>query len=149
MERLRDREYLGTVNHICLNSDYAAVSFEGKVQLHLIEAESENRPAAAEERESKLFPGEMPVIVSLPCCPICGVLAVFIGVSLCRSHCYWAIVLFGTSFIIVVFVVVFVVVVVSLSLLLLSSSKWCNELLLMRCYGDSILLRITSVSLSV
>jgi len=56
LERLRDREYLGTVNHICLNTDYAAVSFEGKVQLHVIEAESESRPAAAEERESKLFP---------------------------------------------------------------------------------------------
>ena len=59
LERLRDREYLGTVNHICLNTDYAAVSFEGKIQLHLIEAESENRPAAAEERESKLFPGAL------------------------------------------------------------------------------------------
>ena len=65
LERLRDREYLGTVNHICLNSDYAAVSFEGKVQLHMIEAESETRPAAAEERESKLFPGNS--VCSPPC----------------------------------------------------------------------------------
>lgn len=32
----RDREYLGTVNQICLNADYAAVGFEGKVQLHLV-----------------------------------------------------------------------------------------------------------------
>lgn len=56
LERLRDREYLGTVQHICLNSEYAAVSFEGKVQLHLIEAEGEARQMASEERESRLFP---------------------------------------------------------------------------------------------
>lgn len=36
IERLKDREYLGTVNHICLNADYAAVGFEGKVQLHMV-----------------------------------------------------------------------------------------------------------------
>ena len=32
---MKDREYLGTVNAIYLNADYAAVLFEGKVQLHL------------------------------------------------------------------------------------------------------------------
>lgn len=36
IERLKDREYLGTVNDICLNADYAAVGFEGKVQLHMV-----------------------------------------------------------------------------------------------------------------
>ena len=30
------REYLGTVRAMCLNADYAAVSFEGKVQLHMV-----------------------------------------------------------------------------------------------------------------
>jgi WD repeat-containing protein 19 len=35
-EQLKDREYLGTVNSIHLNSDYAAVLFENKVQLHLV-----------------------------------------------------------------------------------------------------------------
>ena len=35
-----------------------SIFYQGKVQLHLIEAESESSPAAAEERESKLFPGE-------------------------------------------------------------------------------------------
>ena len=35
-EKLKDREYLGTINSMCLNADYAAVSFENKVQLHLV-----------------------------------------------------------------------------------------------------------------
>ena len=35
-EQLKDREYLSTVNTIHLNADYAAVLFEGKVQLHLV-----------------------------------------------------------------------------------------------------------------
>lgn len=52
----RDREYLGTVNQICLNADYAAVGFEGKVQLHLIEADSGDKNE--EEREGRLFPDE-------------------------------------------------------------------------------------------
>lgn len=29
-------EYLGTVASMCLNSDYAAARFEGKVQLHMV-----------------------------------------------------------------------------------------------------------------
>lgn len=37
-EQLKDREYLGTVTAIHLNADYAAVMFEGKVQLHLVSA---------------------------------------------------------------------------------------------------------------
>ncbi|KAL9972694.1 hypothetical protein ACROYT_G019054 [Oculina patagonica] len=52
-EQLKDREYLGTVNAIHLNADYAAVLFEGKVQLHLIEGEALD---AADERETRLFP---------------------------------------------------------------------------------------------
>jgi WD repeat-containing protein 19 len=35
-EKLKDREYLGTVQSCRLNADYAAVSFEGKVNLHLV-----------------------------------------------------------------------------------------------------------------
>ncbi|XP_076446829.1 WD repeat-containing protein 19-like isoform X2 [Babylonia areolata] len=48
------REYLGTVRSMCLNADYAAVSFDGKIQLHMIE--SDNSGAMNEERESRLFP---------------------------------------------------------------------------------------------
>ncbi|XP_067949190.1 WD repeat-containing protein 19-like isoform X2 [Watersipora subatra] len=51
--KLRDREYLGTVQSIKLNEDYAAVMFDGKVQLHTIDAE--NSPVD-EEREARLFP---------------------------------------------------------------------------------------------
>ena len=36
---VRDREYLGTVQEIHLNGDYAAVLFDGKVQLHVLEGE--------------------------------------------------------------------------------------------------------------
>lgn len=53
IERLKDREYLGTVNDICLNADYAAVGFEGKVQLHMIEGET---AGTTDERETRLFP---------------------------------------------------------------------------------------------
>ena len=37
-EKLKDREYLGTVHECHINADYAAVRFEGKVQLHLVSA---------------------------------------------------------------------------------------------------------------
>ncbi|XP_073198369.1 WD repeat-containing protein 19 isoform X4 [Lepidochelys kempii] len=53
VKKLKDMEYLGTVTSICLNSDYAAALFEGKVQLHMIEGESLD---ALEERETRLFP---------------------------------------------------------------------------------------------
>uniref|UniRef100_A0A669F1B2 Uncharacterized protein n=1 Tax=Oreochromis niloticus TaxID=8128 RepID=A0A669F1B2_ORENI len=33
---LKDIEYLGTIASMCLNSDYAAALFEGKVQLHVV-----------------------------------------------------------------------------------------------------------------
>lgn len=52
-EQLKDREYLGTVNAIHLNADYAAVLFEGKVQLHLIEGEALD---TTDDRETRLFP---------------------------------------------------------------------------------------------
>ncbi|XP_073252735.1 WD repeat-containing protein 19-like [Porites lutea] len=52
-EQVKDREYLGTVNAIYLNADYAAVLFEGKVQLHLVEGEAMD---ASDERETRLFP---------------------------------------------------------------------------------------------
>ena len=35
-DQLKDREYLGTITSMQLNADYAAVMFEGKVQLHLV-----------------------------------------------------------------------------------------------------------------
>ncbi|XP_066931056.1 WD repeat-containing protein 19-like isoform X2 [Clytia hemisphaerica] len=51
-----DREYLGTVNQVRLNKDYAAVGFEGRAQLHLIQGDlGEN---SEEEREGRLFPDE-------------------------------------------------------------------------------------------
>ncbi|XP_060772640.1 WD repeat-containing protein 19 isoform X2 [Neoarius graeffei] len=50
VERLKDTEYLGTVASLCLNCDYAAALFEGKVQLHMIEGEDQ------EDRQTKLFP---------------------------------------------------------------------------------------------
>ncbi|KAJ8298131.1 hypothetical protein KUTeg_024662 [Tegillarca granosa] len=53
LEKLKDREYLGTVQSLCLNADYAAVRFEGKVQLHMIEGET---TGTTDERETKLFP---------------------------------------------------------------------------------------------
>uniref|UniRef100_A0A8D2J6D3 WD repeat-containing protein 19 n=1 Tax=Varanus komodoensis TaxID=61221 RepID=A0A8D2J6D3_VARKO len=53
VKKLKDMEYLGTVASMCLNSDYAAALFEGKVQLHMIESEHSN---TQEERETRLFP---------------------------------------------------------------------------------------------
>ncbi|KAG7313919.1 hypothetical protein KOW79_022415 [Hemibagrus wyckioides] len=53
VERLKDTEYLGTVVSLCLNCDYAAALFEGKVQLHMIEGEDQD---VQEDRQTKLFP---------------------------------------------------------------------------------------------
>ncbi|KAK6976293.1 WD repeat-containing protein 19 [Biomphalaria glabrata] len=47
------KEYLGTVQTIHLNADYAAVGFEGKVQLHVVEGEGTR---GSDERDSRLFP---------------------------------------------------------------------------------------------
>lgn len=33
---LRDRQYLGSVDSIRLNPEYASVLFEGKIQLHMV-----------------------------------------------------------------------------------------------------------------
>eukprot|EP00794_Sanderia_malayensis_P019431 gene19431-21353_t len=49
----KDREYLGSIEQICLNDDYIAVLFENKVQIHLIDNEAGD---VNEERETKLFP---------------------------------------------------------------------------------------------
>ena len=49
VELLRDREYLGSVADIQLNADYCAVRYEGKIQLHVLETEED-------QRESKIFP---------------------------------------------------------------------------------------------
>ncbi|XP_076021576.1 WD repeat-containing protein 19 [Genypterus blacodes] len=51
--KLKDIEYLGTIASMCLNSDYAAALFEGKVQLHMIEAKDQE-----EKKQMKLFPDE-------------------------------------------------------------------------------------------
>ncbi|XP_066488488.1 WD repeat-containing protein 19 isoform X1 [Tiliqua scincoides] len=53
VKKLKDMEYLGTVSSMCLNSDYAAALFEGKVQLHMIESEGLD---TQEEWETRLFP---------------------------------------------------------------------------------------------
>ncbi|XP_065839406.1 WD repeat-containing protein 19-like isoform X2 [Oscarella lobularis] len=47
-----DREYLGTVTGMHLNSDYAAVLFDNRLQVHLIEPD----PDISDDKESKLFP---------------------------------------------------------------------------------------------
>ncbi|XP_018591517.1 WD repeat-containing protein 19 [Scleropages formosus] len=54
VEKLKDTEYLGTVACMCLNSDYAAALFEGKLQLHMIEGEDQE---VQEDRQTRLFPG--------------------------------------------------------------------------------------------
>lgn len=51
---LKDRQYLGGITAIKMNSDYAAVFYEGKIQLHMIEQPD----ASQEERESIIFPGK-------------------------------------------------------------------------------------------
>uniref|UniRef100_A0AAZ3QAW7 Anaphase-promoting complex subunit 4 WD40 domain-containing protein n=1 Tax=Oncorhynchus tshawytscha TaxID=74940 RepID=A0AAZ3QAW7_ONCTS len=51
VERLKDMEYLGTIATMCLNSEYAAALFEGKVQLHMMEGEGQH-----EQRQTRLFP---------------------------------------------------------------------------------------------
>ncbi|KAK9870346.1 hypothetical protein WA026_006430 [Henosepilachna vigintioctopunctata] len=49
---LRDRQYLGGVTSIKINSEYAAVLYEGKLHLHMIEQPESNQ----EDRESIIFP---------------------------------------------------------------------------------------------
>ncbi|XP_019956067.1 WD repeat-containing protein 19 isoform X1 [Paralichthys olivaceus] len=52
-KKLKDFEYLGTIASMCLNSDYAAALFEGKVQLHMIEGKDHE-----EKKQMKLFPDD-------------------------------------------------------------------------------------------
>ncbi|KAI0219650.1 WD repeat-containing protein 19 [Lamellibrachia satsuma] len=54
LQKLNDREYLGTIQDCKIGMDYAAVSFEGKISLHLIETDMEQ----SEERENRLFPDQ-------------------------------------------------------------------------------------------
>ncbi|CAL1601444.1 unnamed protein product [Knipowitschia caucasica] len=49
----KDVEYLGTIASMCLNGEYAAALFEGKVQLHMIEGRDQE-----EKRQMKLFPDD-------------------------------------------------------------------------------------------
>ncbi|KAK2918993.1 WD repeat-containing protein 19 [Channa argus] len=51
--KLKEVEYLGTIASMCLNSDYAAALFEGKVQLQMIEAKDQE-----EKKQMKLFPDD-------------------------------------------------------------------------------------------
>ncbi|CAF94207.1 unnamed protein product, partial [Tetraodon nigroviridis] len=51
---LKNIEYLGTIASMCLNVDYAAALFEGKVQLHVIEGKDQD-----EKRQMKLFPDDV------------------------------------------------------------------------------------------
>uniref|UniRef100_A0A3Q3W5I8 WD repeat domain 19 n=1 Tax=Mola mola TaxID=94237 RepID=A0A3Q3W5I8_MOLML len=51
--KLKDIEYLGTIACMCLNADYAAALFEGKVQLHMIEGKDQE-----EKKQMKLFPDD-------------------------------------------------------------------------------------------
>ncbi|KAM6940536.1 WD repeat-containing protein 19 [Xenentodon cancila] len=52
-KKLKDIEYLGTIASMCLNADYAAALFEGKVQLHMIEGRDQE-----ERKQMKLFPDD-------------------------------------------------------------------------------------------
>uniref|UniRef100_A0A3B5B1S0 WD repeat-containing protein 19 n=1 Tax=Stegastes partitus TaxID=144197 RepID=A0A3B5B1S0_9TELE len=52
-KKLKDIEYLGTIASMCLNADYAAALFEGKVQLHIIEDKDHE-----EKKPMKLFPDD-------------------------------------------------------------------------------------------
>ncbi|MEQ2290862.1 WD repeat-containing protein 19, partial [Ameca splendens] len=53
LSKIKDIEYLGTIASMCLNADYAAALFEGKVQLHMIEGrDTEDR------KQMKLFPDD-------------------------------------------------------------------------------------------
>ncbi|XP_046624059.1 WD repeat-containing protein 19 isoform X1 [Neodiprion virginianus] len=48
-----ERDYLGTVESICLNQTFVSVLFDGKLQLHTIETEQDSANGAT---ESKIFP---------------------------------------------------------------------------------------------
>uniref|UniRef100_A0A3Q3N032 WD repeat-containing protein 19 n=1 Tax=Mastacembelus armatus TaxID=205130 RepID=A0A3Q3N032_9TELE len=52
-KKLKDIEYLGTIASMCLNSDYAAALFEGKVQLHIVSYLYQE-----EKKQMKLFPDD-------------------------------------------------------------------------------------------
>lgn len=49
---LKDKEYLGTINSMKLNADYASILHEGKLQLHMLESSEHGN----ENCETKLFP---------------------------------------------------------------------------------------------
>uniref|UniRef100_A0A3P8TSU1 WD repeat domain 19 n=1 Tax=Amphiprion percula TaxID=161767 RepID=A0A3P8TSU1_AMPPE len=51
---LKDIEYLGTIASMCLNADYAAAQFEGKVQLHIVS----HLMYQEEKKQMKLFPDD-------------------------------------------------------------------------------------------
>jgi len=50
---LKEREYMGTIQECKINADYAAVRFDGRVNLHLID---ESGVQANTDRESRMFP---------------------------------------------------------------------------------------------
>ncbi|XP_037530887.1 WD repeat-containing protein 19 [Nematolebias whitei] len=53
VKKIKDVEYLGTIASMCLNADYAAALFEGKVQLHMIDGKG-----TEDRKEMKLFPDD-------------------------------------------------------------------------------------------
>ncbi|XP_060531606.1 WD repeat-containing protein 19 isoform X2 [Cylas formicarius] len=61
--KLTDRQYLGGVSNVKLNPEYAAVLFEGKIQLHMIEQPQ----VCHEDRETITFPDAINDAVKITC----------------------------------------------------------------------------------
>ncbi|KAJ8943661.1 hypothetical protein NQ318_005663 [Aromia moschata] len=61
--KLKDRPYLGAVTSVRLNSDYASVLFEGKLELHMIEAAE----ASQEDKEAITFPDSQSESFAITC----------------------------------------------------------------------------------
>lgn len=51
--KLREQDYLGTVQDICLNSEYVAARTEGKIQLHILDLDNSNQEIG--QHGSRLF----------------------------------------------------------------------------------------------
>ena len=71
-EPLLEREYLGSVSEMYMNGDYAAVLFEKKIQLHMIEGDSDN------DRDSRLFPDkDTDIDDDITCCSLTSDFLIF------------------------------------------------------------------------
>ncbi|KAK7874235.1 hypothetical protein R5R35_006274 [Gryllus longicercus] len=60
---LRDREYLGAVKSLRLNTDYASALYEGKIQLHMIEPANGD----GDDREVRMFPDQNSLELNITC----------------------------------------------------------------------------------